>query len=404
MMSSKTSSQPLESINESHNESINESDCDTYCESNRRDSNNRKSLARRTLLKAAPAALLTAAGAQRLLGSNATVGSRLLHQPATPETEATYTAESERSVAKAIEWLKKPQNNDGGCGIDIGQVSDIGTTAMVGLALLANGVTPIEGTGNGMLRRIKRYLMQQTENMPANDVTGKTGTQLQSKIGRHAHSFFTALFFSQVIGQGENPDPIRNAMKRVVAAIVKAQAKDGSWGGQSWAPVLGTVMGWVSLRASHSAGLAVGAAPQKTADHLITQMKSGMNNNQGWMHTLYKNATGIRVLFELEKENDPTARKAFKDVLNVVSKDNTPFTQAGGEEFLAFHLITETMLKKGGDDWNSWFPVVRDKLIKVQSKDGSWVGHHCITSRTFCTAAAVLVLTSPYRFLPISQA
>lgn len=361
----------------------------------------RESFARRTLLKAAPVALLTAAGANRLLGATARnenetgIGS---------DTEASYTPESERAVAKAIEWLKKPQNHDGGCGIDIGQVSDIGTTATVGLALMANGVTPIEGTGAGMLRRLKRYLLTQTENMPATDITSATGTQLQNKIGRHAHSFFAALFLSQVMGQGENPEPSRNALKRVVSAIVKAQDSSGSWGNQSWAPVLGTVMGWVSLRASHSAGLTVGAAPQKTARHLIKQMKGNIGNSGGWMHTLYKNATGIRVLFEMEKEDDETARKAFQDVLKLITKDNTPFTQAGGEEYLAFHLITETMLKKGGEDWNAWFPVVRDKLIKVQNSDGSWVGHHCITSRTFCTAAAVLVLTSPYRFLPISQA
>ena len=361
--------------------------------------NSGNSLARRTLLKATPAALLMALGARVVSGS-----ARPWNENESNETEASFTPESERSVAKAIDWLEKAQNSDGGCGVDIGQVSDIGTTATVGLALMANGTTPIDGEHSGNLRRIKRYLMKQTENMPANDITAKTGTQLQNKIGRHAHSFFAGLFFSQIMGQGEYTDPVHNALKRVVSAVVKAQQTNGSWGAQSWAPVLGTVMGWVSLRAAHSAGLSVGAAPAKTAEHLVSQMKGNLNGNQGWMHTLYKNATGIRVLYEMEEEDDPIARKAFDDVKRLVTKDNTPFTQAGGEEFLAFHLITETMLKKGGDDWNSWFPTVRDKLIKVQNSDGSWTGHHCITSRTFCTAAAVLVLTSPYRFLPISQA
>lgn len=66
--------------------------------------------------------------------------------------------------------------------------------------------------------------------------------------------------------------------------------------------------------------------------------------------------------------------------------------------------ITETMLQKGGNDWATWFPTIRDKIIAVQNADGSWTGHHCITSRTFCTAAAILVLTAPNRYLPISQA
>ncbi len=322
----------------------------------------------------------------------------------TDKREATWTAESEKGVRQALAWLRKSQNRDGGCGIDIGQVSDIGTTATVGLALMAYGATPLEGPFGSMLKRIHRYILQQTENMPANDITSATGTQLQNKIGRHAHSFFAALFLSQVVGMGQNPTPVHNSLKRVVAAIVRAQSSRGDWGADSWAPVLGTVMGWVCLRAADSAGVAVGGAPEKTGNHLIKVMRNSLQKRQGWMHTLYKNATGIRVLYEMELEDDEIAKQAWKDVLQLVKRDNTPFTQAGGEEFLAFHLITETMLKKGGDDWNEWFPTVRDKLINVQGSDGSWTGHHCITSRTFCTAAAVLVLTSPYRFLPISQA
>jgi hypothetical protein len=121
------------------------------------------------------------------------------------------------------------------------------------------------------------------------------------------------------------------------------------------------------------------------------------------MHTLYKNASGIRVLYEMGMDDSEISKKAFKDVLSLVEKDNTAFSQAGGEEYLAFHLITETMLQKGGDAWKTWYSTVRDKIVGVQNSDGSWTGHHCITSRTFCTAAACLVLTAPYRYLPISQ-
>ena len=64
------------------------------------------------------------------------------------------------------------------------------------------------------------------------------------------------------------------------------------------------------------------------------------------MHTLYKNATGIRVLYAMGMDDDPIAKKALEDVKQLVNKDNTAFSQAGGEEYLAFHLITETMLQK----------------------------------------------------------
>jgi len=37
---------------------------------------------------------------------------------------------------------------------------------------------------------------------------------------------------------------------------------------------------------------------------------------------------------------------------------------------------------------------MRDRLLKIQSPDGSWTGHHCITSPVFCTAAVVQCLTA----------
>lgn len=318
--------------------------------------------------------------------------------------EASFTKESQRAVQKGMDWLRKVVNPDGGYGVDVSQPSDIGCSCMVGLAMMADGVTPLEGERQRDLRNIRSYILKIVDNMPSDDVTSQQGSQLQNKIGRNAHTFFTALFLSQVMGEGTQTEPVKAALQNVVNTIVKTQTSKGDWGSQSWAPVLGTVMGWVSLRAANTVGITVGGAPEKTAEFLLKSMKQNLGNNQGWMHELYKNATGIRVLYSMQMEDEPIAKKAFEKVKKLVNGDNTPFSQAGGEEYLAFHLITETMLKRGGEDWNSWFPVVRDKIIKVQNRDGSWTGHHCITSRTFCTAAAILVLTSPYRYLPISQA
>ena len=42
-----------------------------------------------------------------------------------------FTPQSERAVRKGDEWLMKTMHRDGGCGVDIGQPSDIGCSAMV---------------------------------------------------------------------------------------------------------------------------------------------------------------------------------------------------------------------------------------------------------------------------------
>lgn len=313
------------------------------------------------------------------------------------------TPASTRSVESGTTWLLKTLHRDGGCGADLGQRADIGCTAMVGLALLSAGNTPLEGPHCREVRQILSFLLRTVDSMPPDDITSEYRTQIQNKIGRHAHSFLAALFLSQVAGEGEQVDVVQPALKRLVDVITRAQTSAGNWRGQAWAPTLGTVMGWVSLRAAWFAGIDVKGSSERTARFLTSQMNSTLGGARGWMHTLYKNATGVRVLYAMDQDDSPVARRAYQDVIDLVTRDNTAFSQAGGEEYLAFHLITETMLQKAGPDWDAWFPVVRDKIIRVQNADGSWSGRHCITSRTFCTAAALLVLNAPNRYLPISQ-
>lgn len=308
------------------------------------------------------------------------------------------------AIRSGFEWLVRALPREGGWGTDIGQPPDIGCTSLAGLALLSAGNTPREGVFSREARQAVSYVLDCAARMPGDDITASLQTQLQNKIGRHAHSFLAALLLSQVIGESPDAGSVRRALRRILDVVVAAQAPEGHWGQNSWAPTLGTVMGWVALRAAYFAGLRVGTSPDTTARYLARQMQASLGGAAGsWMHTLYKNAAGIRVLFHVGKENEPIAKRCFAEAESLVGKDNTPFTQAGGEEFLAFHLITETMLKKGGNDWAKWFPPLRDKILAVQNADGSWTGHHCITSRTFCTAAAVLVLASPNRYLPISQ-
>jgi hypothetical protein len=362
-------------------------------------------LSRRTLLAASPLALAPwSYWASRL--ATAAPDDAVPPKPADAELAGDeITAASKASMKRATDFLLRTFNSDDGCGTDIRHPSDIGCTAMVGLALLAQGHTVIEGELYQRVDRVLRYMLRTVNQMPPNNISPLHGTQLQNKIGVQAHTFFATLFLSQVIGEdSDEENRVRRALKRLVDVVAKQQTSDGHWGQESWAPMLGTVMGWVALRGAHYAGFRVAASAEKTAQHILKSMTTELNKHQGsWMHQLYKNATGVRVLYATKKEDEQIARKAFESVLALIKGSDSPFSQAGGEEFLSFHLITETMLQKGGADWKAWYPLVRDKLLSVQNSDGSWTGHHCITSRTFCTAAAALVLAAPNRFLPISQ-
>jgi hypothetical protein len=77
------------------------------------------------------------------------------------------------------------------------------------------------------------------------------------------------------------------------------------------------------------------------------------------------------------------------------------FGSNGGEEFLSYMNIAESLVVKGGDEWKQWDARMTENLNRVQNDDGSWSGHHCITGRTFCTSTALLVLTADRTPVPV---
>jgi hypothetical protein len=69
------------------------------------------------------------------------------------------------------------------------------------------------------------------------------------------------------------------------------------------------------------------------------------------------------------------------------------FGSNGGEEFLSYWAIGETLVTERDPKFADWDRTMTENLNRVQNDDGSWSGHHCITGKTFCTSAALLVLT-----------
>lgn len=316
------------------------------------------------------------------------------------------TPESRRSIDRGTEWLIAAMRPDGMLGADLNQPADLSCTSMAGLALLSQGNTPLGGPRSKELRKIIDAVLVMLKWLPARDREREHRgiTLVQRKIGLNADRFLAALFLSQVLGEADAADPeVRQALERLVREIAHAQGKDGTWGDESWAPVLGTVLGWESLRSARSCGFEVDASARLAGDALLKKLKATMNHRQSWMHDFYKDASSIRVLYSLGYKDEPVFQECVDRTLEFATKDNRPFTQAGGEEYLAFFLVTECMLHGGDREWQSWYPTVSQKIIARQNGDGSWTGHHCIVDRTFCTAAALLTLQATHYSLPISN-
>lgn len=66
------------------------------------------------------------------------------------------------------------------------------------------------------------------------------------------------------------------------------------------------------------------------------------------------------------------------------------FGNNGGEEYLSFYLIGQSLQLSDEDSWEKWREKVVDIVKPLQEDQGSWVGQHCITDRSFCTATVIL--------------
>lgn len=308
------------------------------------------------------------------------------------------------SIASGTEWLISAMRIDGSLGSDVGMPPDLSCTAIGGLALLAQGNTLVAGPRLEEFRKVTYAVLDLVERVPMREVTAPTVTLVQRKIGRHADLFVAALFLSQLLGEAGYADKdARLALEKLVLLIGRGQRSDGTWGSESWAPVLGTVLGWESLRAASSAGMRVDASATAAGKALLKQLRAANRQDANWMFRLYKNASSIRVLYSMNHRDDPAYQECVRRIVRIAQENDRPFAEAGGEEYLAFFLVTECLLQERGAPARSWYPTVRDKLIRVQNLDGSWTGHHCIKDRTFCTAAALLTLEAANLYMPTSN-
>jgi hypothetical protein len=356
-------------------------------------------------------------------------------------------------VIKGVDWLVAAQHENGGWGAgthanqqlrDPHKVQlDPATTAFAASALLRAGHTPTDGKYSKNVRRATEYLCGVVEEYTKDGpkITDLAGTQIQAKLGPLVDTAMTSQYLARVLPQIPESDKLHArvdaALDKCLKKLHEGQQKDGSWNvAGGWAPVLQSSLGCAALELAQAAGKKVDEkALDKARDYQKDNFdtKSGrVNAEKGAGVALYAfsgaqraNAAEARAADELiakakeegklEADAKPTADNLQKigvaapaasklaaagEAVAAQAKqvDNEGllrgFGNNGGEEFLSFCLSSESLVIGGGDKWNDWNKKMHDRLGKAQSADGSWSGHHCITSPVFCTAAVVQCLTT----------
>jgi hypothetical protein len=233
------------------------------------------------------------------------------------------------------------------------------------------------------------------------------GTLPQRKLGRNIDTFVAAQFLAEVLltlPHGSLHSRAEMALASCARRIELAQAQDGSYSRDGWAPLLASAFANNGLWAAQRSGVRVDKGVlAKGQANLVgkydEKTKSfGVSDAAGVQ--LYSVAAGEMAAAqvaedrssspELKRHAEETDKAARKQLAN--ESVLRGFGSYGGEEHVSYMLTAEAKAKLGGAEWTEFRKNIRARLAAIQRENGTWRGDHCITSTTFCTAASLITL------------
>jgi len=353
---------------------------------------------------------------------------------------------------KGLGWLAAAQFENGGWGAGSHSNQSIrdpravqidpATTAFSAMALMRSGSTLQDGPYSKNITKALSYLLEMAEASPEEgaNITSLTGTQPQAKMGQNVDVTLCAQFFSRVLPQTSRDGKLRKrvteALNKCLRKIERGQKRDGSWAGGGWAGVLQSAMANSALEAAQAVGAPI---DEKILERSREYQKSNIDAKTGEVRT--ERAAGVS-LYSITSNQRATASEA-RDAERRINeakrhgllRDDAPVTKEnlmgagasekdadrlaraheqnktaqrmlsdesimagfgnnGGEEYLSYMMTAEAMAITADSASNAWYQTMTRRLEKIQEDNGSWTGHHCITSPVFCTAAVIMTLTA----------
>ena len=329
-------------------------------------------------------------------------------------------------------------------GANVEDPPDLGNTCVSLVTLLRAGDSPAEGAHREAARKAFEFICRQVEQADDKSlyVTSVRDTQMQVKIGTYVDTFLAGWALSELKGRVADEAAEKRraaALDKVVAKIERNQKDDGSFAeNKGWAAVLSQGLCSKALNSAARSGAKVS---NKALDKDQQQNLAGLDVAKGDFSaagaagepssagvSLYREAAklgGLRaktqsnVARKAEAEKkiaDPSApapekAQARADLKQFEGDDKASevaqqavagkladsrytagFGNNGGEEFLSYLNLGESLRERGGKEWDAWKEKMQTTLCTAQNSDGSWAGNHCITGRTFCTGTALLTL------------
>lgn len=275
----------------------------------------------------------------------------------------------------------------------------VGITSLACMALMSSGNLPNRGRYGKNVRAGLDYVLSCVKD------TGyitKHGTRMYS------HAFAT-LFLAQVYGMTQD-ETVKRKLQTSINLISKCQNSQGGWRYEPMAldaDMSVTVCQLQALRSARNVGLKVS---KRTIDRAIAYIRRSSDNFTGGFKyqdllgrpsrvSFAITAAGITALHGAGVYNGYLLQKSLNYLKN--PPIYSPHPSSNHYFFYYGHYYAaQAMFVSGEPYWSNWYKKIRDKLVRIQTDDGSWEDN---TGNNCPTAIATIILQLPNRYLPIFQ-
>lgn len=314
-------------------------------------------------------------------------------EPAGDRVEREFlTQKVEDAIEKGYEFLMDRQDDNGAWGKS---GNAVGVTSLCLISLMVRGHFPGEKPYGEQMSKGLDFLLNESRT----GMAGYMGTNMYS------HGLAT-LALSELWGQTERDDEVRDAIKDGIDIILSSQNKLGGWRYNpepSGADVSVTAMQLVALNSAKQAGILV---PDETINKAIRFINlcreptsggftymAGSHGTAGWART----SAAIFSLMMAGKHESTEVKGGFKYL-----HDQDPSIFSSGQWYAYGHYYASLSNYMAGDDYfKKWYPRIRDALLDKQHKDGHWRTGNAGTD--YSTAMSIITLGVPYAFVPAYQ-
>ena len=307
------------------------------------------------------------------------------------------TEETDRAIQSALAWLGKQQNTDGSFGSGAYR-NNLAITALSGLAMMGAGSSPGRGPYGPQIEKALRFVL---------DNTAPSGFVSIPQAATHGPMYshgFAVMFLAEAYGMSPQPE-LREKLEKSVRLIIDTQNDEGGWRYQPVrrdADISVTVCQINALRAARNAGIYV---PRETVENCIRYVKQSQNPDGGFRYMLMggasafpRSAAGLVALYSAAVYDTDEVDSSVGYIKQFVPEIR--FGQRYSHYFYGHYYAAQAMWIRGGDDWNQWYPAIRDELVRRQNPQGFWQDSIC---NEYGTAMALIILQMPNNYLPIFQ-